>query len=97
MPRRRDDIEICMEILDLLIEKIDSISITDVISHTRIKHTKAKQILDSMEKSNWIEQNQSFHDDQRYKSFYRLLPEGERIIFYYKENIQKIFNFLEEE
>jgi len=93
MPRRRDDIEICMEILDLLQEK--SVTISEIISFTRIKHSKAKQLLETMEKSGWIEPRGSFNDDQRYKNFFYILEEGEKVIKFYKDNLKILFSFLE--
>ena len=93
MPRRRDDIEICMEILDLLQEK--PVTISEIISYTRIKHSKAKQLLETMEKSGWIETRGSFYDDQRYKSFFYILEEGEKVIKFYKENLKILFSFLD--
>ena len=95
MPRRRDDIEICMEILDLLLEKSGQVTISEIISLSRIKHSKAKQLLDTMQKSGWIEPRGSFSDDQRYKDFFFLLEEGEKILNFYKENMRILFSFLE--
>ena len=97
MPRRRDDIEICMEILDLLLEKPGQVTISEIISYTRIKHSKAKQLLETMEKSFWIEPRGSFYDDQRYKNFFYILEEGEKVIRFYKENLKILFSFLEED
>lgn len=97
MPRRRDDIEIAMEILDLLQEKSGQVTISEIISCSRIKHSKAKQLLETMEKSGWIEPRSSFHDDQRFKDFFYILEEGEKIIKFYKENLRILFSFLESE
>lgn len=97
MPRRRDDIEICMEILDLLQEKPGQVTISEIISYTRIKHSKAKQLLETMEKSGWIEPRGSFYDDQRYKNFFFILEEGEKVIQFYKEKMQILFTFLEDD
>jgi DNA-binding MarR family transcriptional regulator len=94
MPRRRDDIEICMEILDLLLEN-NQVTISEIISYTRIKHSKAKQLLETMEKSQWIELRGSFSDDQRFKNIFFILPEGETVIKYYKDNLKKFFIFLD--
>lgn len=97
MPRRRDDIEICMEILDLLLERPGQVTISEIISYSRIKHSKAKQLLETMESSGWIEPRGSFFDDQRYKNFFFILEEGEKIIKFYKENMKILFSFLDKE
>ena len=94
MPRsRRDDLEICMEILELLYNS-NNISITDILQHTRIKHVKAKQLIDSMEKSLWIESVFSKNSDLRIKNHYLILPSGLEILSVYYEKLQKLFSFL---
>ena len=95
MPRsRRDDIEICMEILELIVASVQDISITDILFHTRIKHIKAKQLLESMEHSSWITPQISTNPDLRFKSVYKILPEGEEVLIVYKEKLRKLFSFL---
>ena len=95
MPRsRRDDIEICMEILELIVTGMSDISITDILFHTRIKHIKAKQLLESMEQSHWIEPCLSTNPDLRFKYIYKILPEGEEVLTVYKEKLRKLFSFL---
>ena len=91
---RRDDFEICMEILELLYSSADNISITDILQHTRIKHTKAKQLLNSMEQSHWIEPVLSTNPDLRYKDFYKILPEGIDVLAIYHEKLKNIFAFM---
>ena len=98
MPRRRDDIEICMEILDLLQDRPGQVTISEIISFSRIKHSKAKQLLETMEKSGWISQsNYSYIDDQRYKNFFYIQEEGQKNIKFYKENMKVLISFLEPE
>lgn len=95
MPRsRRDDIEICMEILELVVTSNRDISITDILSYTRIKHIKAKQLLESMEQSNWIIEELSTNPDLRFKYVYHILPEGEEVLTIYLEKLKKLFSFL---
>ena len=95
MPRsRRDDIEICMEILELLTMSLKDITISDILQHTRTKHIKAKQLLESMEKSTWIESCISTNSDLRYKDVFRITQNGEDVLSLYKEKLYKLFSFL---
>ena len=97
MPRsRRDDIEICMEILELLVTSNKDISISDILFHTRIKHIKAKQLIDSMERSCWIQSHLSTNPDLRYKSVFKILPEGFEVLSLYQEKLRMLFSYLSE-
>lgn len=90
---RRDDLEICMEILEFIVTNID-LSITDIAQYVRVKHAKAKQLLESMERSNWIRGIMSTSSDLRYKAFYEILPEGIDVLKLYEEQLKKLFYFL---
>ena len=95
MPRsRRDDIEICMEILELLVTSNKEISITDILLHTRIKHIKAKKLLESMERSCWIHSHLSTNPDLRYKAIFKILPEGFEVLSLYQEKLRMLFSYL---
>ena len=95
MPRsRRDDLEICMEVLEFILTKNTELSITDIAQYVRVKHGKAKQLLESMERSSWINSTMSTSSDLRYKSFYEILPEGVEVLNLYEEQLKKLFYFL---
>ena len=42
----------------------------------------------------WIVEEGSFEDDQRYKSLYKVLEEGEKVLLIYKEKLAELFTFL---
>lgn len=92
---RRDDLEVCMEILEILITTTRPISITEIATDVRVKHQKAKQLLESMEKVNWIVSNTSMQDDLRFKDNFEISDEGMNILKIYYERIEGIFKELE--
>jgi DNA-binding PadR family transcriptional regulator len=83
-----------MEILELITSSFHDISITDIMHHTRIKHSKAKQLLESMEASHWIESKFSKNQDLRYKDVFIILNDGEEVLHVYQEKLLKLFSFL---
>jgi predicted transcriptional regulator len=92
---RRDDLEVCMEILEHLISLIEPISITELSLNVRIKHQKAKQLLDSMEKVDWITSTTSMREDLRFKDLYEILPEGSKVLKLYYDNLENLFKQLQ--
>lgn len=83
-----------MEILEILVESFEPKSITDLSTSVRVKHQKAKSLLESMVNVEWIESITSMREDLRYKVLYKILPEGNNILKVYYERIEQLFNDL---
>jgi predicted transcriptional regulator len=84
-----------MEILEILITTTKSISITEIATNVRVKHQKAKQLLESMERINWIISNTSMQDDLRFKDDFEISEEGTNVLKIYYDKIEQIFQELE--
>jgi predicted transcriptional regulator len=93
---RRDDLEVCMEILEHLVSLDEPVSITELAFNVRVKHQKAKNLLDSMEKVNWITSSTSMREDLRFKDLYEILPEGLKVLKIYFENLENLFKQLQD-
>ena len=91
---RRDDLEICMEILEILLTNDQPVSITEIAQKVGLRHQKAKILLDSMEKAHWITTTFANTDDLRFKYCYIILQEGNKIISFYHQRLEKLFRFL---
>ena len=85
-----------MEILEILLESDVPVSITEIAQSAGLRHQKAKMLLDSMEKTHWITTTFANTDDLRFKSCYIILPEGNKIISFYHQRLEKLFRFLSE-
>ena len=83
-----------MEILEILTTSFDPISITELATSVRVKHQKAKHLLESMENVKWIEAITSMREDLRYKVIFKILPEGINVLKVYYERIEQFFKDL---
>ncbi|MFW9929807.1 MAG: hypothetical protein ACFFD1_10485 [Candidatus Thorarchaeota archaeon] len=92
---RRDDLEVCMEILEILLTSLEPVPITELALNVRLKHQKAKQLLNSMEAVKWITSEVSMLDDNRFKDLYKILPEGINVLKLYSSKLESLFKELQ--
>jgi predicted transcriptional regulator len=88
---RRDEFEICMEILEVLSLSSEPMSITELMRKVGIKHIKAKKILKSMCDVGWINESLSESLDQRFGSLFTIDSKGSDILNVYLQKIRELF------
>lgn len=91
---RRDEFEICMEILEILAFTLDPVPITELIRKVGIKHIKARKLLVGMQELHWIREVPSHSEDQRFGRLYNIDEEGEEILTIYIKKIKELFQQL---
>lgn len=88
---RRDEFQICMEILEVLSLSSAPLPITMILRKVGIKHIKAKQVLESMIQTEWIMTAFSNSNDDRFGDLFSLTKKGREILGIYQERIREIF------